>query len=519
MFTGYFFFIIQILLFSAIYVVAARFGLSLSPISTFATYVWIPTGLSLVLLYLFGFRFWPAIALGALVANFFTGAPFVTALGIAFGNTMEAVLGAYFLQRGGFRSSLNRLRDVVLLLFVAAGVSTIISATIGVGTLVLTNVITSSVFLHTWVAWWLGDMLSDLIIASLFFVWVSKPSLKLDRKEIFEGGILAICLCFISFIMFRGLFGMVPQGSPIAYLIFPFLLWIAVRFGQRGTVTAVFVVSAIALWGTLDGFGPFVQQTVSQSLLFVQGFVSVSAIMSMILSSVVSERKELEERKDDFISMASHELKTPVTSMKLYTQLLQKEFAAQGNTRAQTIFSKFNGQIDRLNGLISDLLDISRITAGKLAFREGMFDITAVVKEIVTSLAASEVHHTIQVKGQIKGLVYGDSDRIGQVFINLLTNAIKYSPDSKKIIVRLRKQKKTVVVSVQDFGIGISKEQRERIFDRFYQAANAHEGTYPGLGIGLYIASQIIKRHRGRISVESIEGKGSTFTFTLPQAD
>lgn len=237
---------------------------------------------------------------------------------------------------------------------------------------------------------------------------------------------------------------------------------------------------------------------------------------AVVTFSDITARKELEERKDEFISIASHELKTPVTALKMYIQFLEKKISrTKGLEDTAHSLEKMEQQVERLTDLVNDLLNLSRIQAGKLAFRYDYFDLFAVVKEHVENVQASQDTHTVLLEGGIREKVWGDSDRIGQVVINLLTNAVKYSPKAKKVIVTIRKRKHDVVVNVRDFGIGISKKDRDLIFERFYQAGGKEKPSV-GLGIGLYLSKEIIARHNGKIWVESEKGKGSTFSFSLP---
>ncbi|HLZ62283.1 MAG TPA: PAS domain-containing sensor histidine kinase [Ktedonosporobacter sp.] len=229
----------------------------------------------------------------------------------------------------------------------------------------------------------------------------------------------------------------------------------------------------------------------------------------------ITELKEANQRKDEFISMASHELKTPVTSIKTFTQALSYRFQKQGDEECLRILSRMDAQLDKLTKLISDLLDIAKIQTGKLTLREEAFALDELVVEIVDMLQGT-TRHQLLLEQRAPVLVFGDQDRIGQVLINLLTNAIMYSPQADKVAICLEKEQGNVVVSVQDFGIGIAEDQIEKIFEQFYQAADPLEKTYPGLGIGLYISSEIIKQHHGRIWVQSKKGAGSTFMFCLP---
>jgi signal transduction histidine kinase len=220
--------------------------------------------------------------------------------------------------------------------------------------------------------------------------------------------------------------------------------------------------------------------------------------------------------RDEFISVASHELKTPVTSVKMFTQVLKKHSEQIGDTRAVSQLSKMDRQINKLTELIYDLLNVSKIQAGRMEFRETLFDFDKAVKELVDILQQSEEKHKIIIKGGSGKKIYGDEERIGQVINNLVSNAIKYSPRADKVIVKLKADDKNVSASVQDFGIGMDKAHLERIFERFYRVYDTTDKTFPGLGIGLYISSEIIKRHGGRLWVDSSPGVGSTFHFSIP---
>ena len=230
----------------------------------------------------------------------------------------------------------------------------------------------------------------------------------------------------------------------------------------------------------------------------------------------ISERRELERRKDAFISMASHELKTPVTALKGFTQVLHRRFKKRNDEESLRLLARMDAQINKQTRLISEMLDLSKMKTGQLAYRMEPFDLAELVEEIVEQVQGTTSIHHLLLEETVTAQLYGDRDRIGQVLMNLLTNAIKYSRDADSVIVRMAIREGNVEVSVQDFGIGIAPMYREKIFERFYQVAETGEQTYPGLGIGLYIASEIVRRHEGSITVESEKGKGSTFRVSFP---
>lgn len=230
----------------------------------------------------------------------------------------------------------------------------------------------------------------------------------------------------------------------------------------------------------------------------------------------ITKQKELERQKDDFLGIASHELKTPVTSIKAYGQVLQAMFARKGDKMAVDQLKKMDAQINKLTNLIEDLLDVTKIQSGRLEFHEEYFDFNELVDEIVEELQLTTQKHTLIKKFGAAKRIYADRERIGQVLINLITNAIKYSPHNKKIVITTDAEKNTVILCVKDFGVGIPKNKQGKVFEQFFRVSGPNQSTFPGLGLGLYVSSEIIKREGGRIWVESIEGKGSTFCFSIP---
>ncbi len=234
---------------------------------------------------------------------------------------------------------------------------------------------------------------------------------------------------------------------------------------------------------------------------------------------LLSERiasKELEKRRSEFISMVVHELKTPLTSLKGYAQLMHKRFALAGDEQLARLAERMDMQVNKLNELISDFQDMTRIEAGRLQFRESYFSFDELVEEIVEDLQLTSQQQQLVREGKAEKMIWGDRMRLGQVITNLLTNAMKYAPASNRIVVRTRADADTITLHVQDFGPGIPAELRTKIFDPFYRIEGTEMRAVPGLGLGLYIAAEIVKRHQGSIWVESEDGQGATFSFTLP---
>lgn len=230
----------------------------------------------------------------------------------------------------------------------------------------------------------------------------------------------------------------------------------------------------------------------------------------------LKRNKELEAQKDNFLAIASHELKTPVTSIKAYGQVLQKMFNQKGDTIAVAAIKKMDAQINKLTVLISDLLDVTKIQSGKLYMNLEYFNFNELLHEIVDELQVTATKHRLVKEFGTEAQLFGDRDRTGQVITNFITNAIKYSPEGGDIFIRSTVAGQKIILGVQDFGIGIPKDEAAKVFERFYRVTGSKHNTIPGLGLGLYISSEIIKRQGGKIWVESTEGKGSTFFFSLP---
>lgn len=232
----------------------------------------------------------------------------------------------------------------------------------------------------------------------------------------------------------------------------------------------------------------------------------------------IDDQKREERKKDEFLSIASHELKTPLTSIKAYIQLLERIESQKPESVMASYISRAHDQVGKLENLIADLLDVSKIENGKLKMNKKLFNVEQLITNVVETIDNTNSHAKIHIerKGEpvVKEIV-GDAIRIEQVLINFFTNAIKYAPGSEKILLHTAVKNDHVYMAVQDFGIGIPAHKQDRVFGKFFRAEESAM-EFPGLGIGLYICAEIIKQHHGTYGVESTPGQGTTFYFTLP---
>lgn len=230
----------------------------------------------------------------------------------------------------------------------------------------------------------------------------------------------------------------------------------------------------------------------------------------------IAERIEIDRKKDEFISIASHELKTPITIVKAYTQILQQEFERNSDAKHTGMVSNLNRQVDKLHTLVVALLDITKLDQGALMFEFEEMDFNSLVAEIVDEMQQTTISHKIIMDLKPCENIKADKNRLGQVIINFLSNAIKYSPNSDHVVIATNCVDNIVHLTVTDFGIGIPANQHTNLFKRFFRGLSENGNSFPGLGLGLYISAEIIRKHHGTISFKSAEGKGSVFQFDIP---
>src|SRR5881296_4300352 len=280
-----------------VYFIAGKLGLSLAFLNASASPVWPPAGIALAVLLLFGYRIWPAIFVGAFLVNATTAGNVATSLAIATGNTLEAVSGAWLVNRFAGGTSVFDRPQGVFKFAVAAAVSTIISPFFGVTSLALGGFADWANYGAIWLTWWLGDTTGDLLIAPLIILWSVPSKRRWNRREAVEVGILLLLLFVLSEAVFCGWLTISARNYPFPFVIFgPIVIWMAFRFAQRETATGIFILSAFAIWGTLHGFGPFVRETENQSLLALQSWTAVLSITAMALSAGMAERRRVEEK-------------------------------------------------------------------------------------------------------------------------------------------------------------------------------------------------------------------------------
>src|SRR5438034_4213836 len=282
-------------LLALVYFIAGKFGLMLASLHASASPVWPPAGIALAALIVLGYRAWPAIFVGAFLVNVTTAGNVATSLAVASGNTLEALCGAWLVNRFAGGTTVFDRPQSVFKFALAAVVSTIISPAFGVTSLALAGFADWTNYGAIWLTWWLGDTTSDLLIAPLIILWSIASKRRWNRREAIEVGILLLLLFVLSEAVFGGWLTISARNYSIAFICGAIVIWTAFRFTQRETATGIFILSAIAIWGTLHGFGPFAAETENQSLLALQYWTAVVTITAMALSAGMAERGRAEE--------------------------------------------------------------------------------------------------------------------------------------------------------------------------------------------------------------------------------
>src|SRR6059058_5354486 len=396
---------------TAVYFIAGKLGLMLASLHASASPVWPAAGIALGALLVLGYRVWPAIFVGAFLVNLTTAGNVATSLAIASGNTLEALCGAWLVNRFAGGTTVFDRPQGVFKFALAAVFSTIIGPAFGVTSLALAGFADWTNYGAIWLTWWLGDTTGDLLIAPLIILWSIASRRHWNTKEAVEVGILLLLLVVLSEAVFGGWLAISARNYPIAFICGPIVIWTAFRFTQRETSTGIFILSAIAIWGTLHGFGPFVRETENQSLLALQSWTAVLTITAMALSAGMAERQRAEEAlqqqksvvetanrtKDQFLAMLSHELRTPLTPVISALEALETEPARTDGDRSVEPKSDLEFEI-------AHLLSIDVAGYSKLSNNEQI----ELLQELNQIVRSTECFRSAEASGKLNRVPTGD---------------------------------------------------------------------------------------------------------------
>jgi signal transduction histidine kinase/CheY-like chemotaxis protein len=525
-----------------IYFALAKGGFALASIHPSATPIWAPTGFALAMVLLRGYRAWPAIFAAALIANATTAGTIATAIAIAIGNSLEAVVGAYLINRwSNGRNTFSTPNSVARFALICVVIATPISASIGLTSLAGAGYVEMTNFANIWVTWWLGDVAGALVFTPVIVLWALSDYYVFNRNEFLETvGVLATAVA-VGLVAFSPLIEQTPSRDPLGFLAILPLLWAALRCGPRDTATVALILASITIWGTLMGGGPFTSANLNVSFLMLLMFLISITVPSLSLSAEVAVRKrtdeslrraqiELERKvmerthklelanaaKSRFLAMASHDLRQPLCALGLFVAQLRTPL--KSGERAKTL-RRVDAAVREMNEMFNSLLDVSRLDAGIVTPEIAEFPIARLLQNIETLF-----DQVVREKGlrlrvvRNDAWVRSDAMLLERILLNLMSNAVRYTSHGG-ILVGCRRRGEMLRIEVWDSGPGIPQDQKQNIFGEFFQLPAAKRDQYGGLGLGLAIVDRLRLLLNHQIELTSTVGRGSRFTILVPMAD
>lgn len=526
----------------AIYFALAKGGLALASIHPSATPIWPPTGVALAAVLLQGYRIWPAIFTAAMVANATTAGSVATSIAIATGNSLEAVVGAYLINRwSGGCNTFSTPNSVAKFALICVAIASPISASIGLTSLATVGYIEPENFADAWITWWLGDATGALVIAPAIVLWAAGHHHAFSRNEFLETvGVLATA-AVVGLIAFSPLIEQTPGRDPLGFLAILPMLWAALRRGPRDTATVALVLAGTTIWGTLMGGGPFTSGDLNSSFLLVLMFLISIAVPSLLLSADVEVRKKAEESlrraqielerkvaertqelelanaaKSRFLAMASHDLRQPLHALGLFVAQLRTPLSSRERTKT---IERVDAARKELDEMFNSLLDISRLDAGMLTPKITEFPIAHLLQKIERTFNQATREKGLQLRiRRSNAWVRSDPMLLERILLNLVSNAVRYTLRGG-IIVGCRRRGETLRIEVWDTGPGIPEDQKQNIFGEFFQVPGQERNRSGGLGLGLAIVDGLRLLLDHRIDLASRVGRGSRFAIELPIVD
>ena len=527
-----------------VYFVLAKFGLALASLHPSATPIWPPTGFALAVVLLRGYRVWPAIFIAALIANATTAGSITTSTAIAAGNTLEALVGVYLVNRWcGGRDAFAAPTTVAKFVLICLVAATPVSATIGVGTLCLAGYAAWPNFIAIWLTWWLGDLAGAIVLAPVIVLWAADGAPFPTRAGLIESGAILAVTCALGLVAFSPLIAQTQHRDPLGFLAIVPLLWAALRRGQRETATVAFLLSCFAIWGTLAGGGPFWRSSLNDSFLFLLMFLISITVPSLALSATIAIRRRTEgeaqaalEQTREQLAQAqkmealgqltggiAHDFNNLLMIVSGHAQMLQRRLGPTEPKVGRSLDAILTAA-KRGEGLTRQLLTFARrqrLNPQVIDLRERL--------EAVRQMLASSLRDNIALTFDLPAFIWPvevDPGELELAFVNIAVNARDAMPDGGELSLSVRNELLTrtanveqlegefVVLAWRDTGSGIAPEHLAKVFEPFFTTKPVGKGT----GLGLSQVYGFARQSGGAVTVASAAGRGTTIVLYLPRS-
>lgn len=527
--------LIGVPLLAAVYFVGGKLGLRLALVNASATTVWPPTGIALAALLIGGRRLWPGVLLGALLVNLSTSGSWAASVGIAAGNTLEAVLGSILVDRfAGGRRAFESAAGAVRFTIAAPVLSTLVSATCGVLSLLAAGLVTWSNANSVWTTWWLGDMGGALVIAPLVILWSSTEPIPLNPARILEGLGLAALLVLVETLVFHGVSTGSSQSFAIGFLAIPGVLWAAFRFKPRGTSAVVFLLCAAALWGTLRASASLPLETRLEALLLLQAFISVISITALAVSAAVEERRratekaagqvqelarlnqQLDAQREEigaYHSLLTHDISNVTMAQLGVVERLLLQVDGPLTSRQEDLIRRSNRQALEMNRMGENARMLVRVREQGLPPPNGAVPVRDALTRALRLVRDLHYDRPFDIRVECpQGLTVRNLPFLDSILVNLLDNGVRHTPksDSPRLEVRVLPQDASTRIEIE----GGAPPPPDVVSNLLEARLGRRKSS--GHGIGLLLVREVLKQAGGSIAVRTVRsGEQEVFEVDL----
>lgn len=532
----------QLIVSAVLFFTAAKVGYSFALYKDLVSLIWPPAGIALALVLVYGYRILPGIAIGSIILSISNGSSFIFAAGSLVSQIAEPALGAFLLSKFGFDRRISKISDIVKLILLGAVAAPVFIALLETFTICISAQIPINSCFNIYFGSFMGNAMGIVVMAPFMLAWSGTKFSDYKIKQYLEFFGMVLGLLTITIIVYGNYF-ITHDSKPLAYLVFPFIIWASLRFEVKGASTAIFLISVIAAIGTIKGFGPFSDSSVYYGLFYLYVFLAATSITALILGTTsriknsaqsslketqnllekrVKERTEKLEgmnfQKDRLFSIISHDLRSPFQSLLGFSDFIFDDFDSLSRDEIKRYLGHIRDSARNVYSLIENLLHWTRLQTGKLEFNPIELDLGAEIEAVVKKMNQTAEKKNIRIINSINSQIFflADPYMLNILMVNLLDNAIKFSHKDSDIEIKLERNADFLMLRIIDSGIGMNDEEVSKLFK--IEISHKKRGTADerGTGLGLLICKEVMNKHRGKITVESEPEKGTGLTVYFP---